>query len=68
LLLLEFAEHDVYERQGSEGLEIYILIGPGRPIDQGSEVMDLNNIVVRLEQLKEALEVQPLKGAAADGP
>jgi hypothetical protein len=30
--------------------------------------MDLNNIVVRLEQLKEALEVQPLKGAAADGP
>ncbi len=35
--------------------------------DQGSEVMDLNNIVVRPEQLKKALEVQPLKGAAADG-
>jgi hypothetical protein len=42
------------------------LIGPGGPIDQGSEVMDLNNIVVRLEQLKEALQVQALKGTAAD--
>jgi hypothetical protein len=28
--------------------------------------MDLNNIVVRLEQLKEALQVQALKGTAAD--
>jgi hypothetical protein len=42
------------------------LIGPGGPIDQGSEVIDLNNIVVRLEQLKEALQVQALKGTAAD--
>jgi len=64
---LEFAENDVYERQGSERAEICFLIGPGGPIDQGSEVMDLNNIVVRPEQLKKALEVQPLKGAAADG-
>jgi len=67
LFPLEFAENDVYERQGSKRPEIYILIGLGRPIDQGSEVMDLNNIVVRPEQLKKALEVQPLKGAAADG-
>ena len=66
LLLLEFSEDDVYERQGSERAEICFLIGPGGPIDQGSEVMGLNNIVVRLEQLKEALQVQALKGTAAN--
>jgi hypothetical protein len=42
LLLLEFSEDDVYERQGSERAEICFLIGPRGPIDQGSEVVDLN--------------------------
>jgi len=66
LLLLEFSENDVHERQCPKRPEIYLLIRPGRPIDQGGEVMDHNNVVVRPEQLKEALKVQPLKGAATN--
>lgn len=66
LFLLKFTENDVDQRQCSKHSEIYFLIRPGRPIDQGSEIMDLHNIVVRPEQLKEALQVQPLMGAATN--
>ena len=66
LLLLEFSKDDVHERQCSESTEIYFLIWPCRAIDERCEVMDLKNIVVGPEQLKEALQVQPLKGTPAD--
>lgn len=66
LFLLEFSENDVHERQCSESTQICFLIRSGRAIDERGEVMDLKNMVVGPEQLKEALQVQPLKGTPAD--